>query len=199
MGLLERANMSCSGVSPRINMTRMLYRYVLVFPESYGATSQHHLKSHIWQVLNASGQQVGHIPRTVAFKVAGLMDSAVITVEGKMVGQNLDKAHHYKLAMDMSIYTRPSHRAVLELELAWATPGGRGFEHMRTAQQSDKSNCQYKDPRFEGRGQVMGGEIGLNRMGSVGRAEEMRNLLEGLRKIGEDEKHAEDVMVGSTR
>ncbi|CAD6586976.1 MAG: hypothetical protein TREMPRED_004617 [Tremellales sp. Tagirdzhanova-0007] len=146
------------------------------------------------QVLNASGQQVGHIPRTVAFKVAGLMDSAVITVEGKMVGQNLDKAHHYKLAMDMSIYTRPSHRAVLELELAWATPGGRGFEHMRTAQQSDKSNCQYKDPRFEGRGQVMGGEIGLNRMGSVGRAEEMRNLLEGLRKIGEDEKHAEDVM-----
>ncbi|WWD17137.1 hypothetical protein CI109_101574 [Kwoniella shandongensis] len=80
------------------------------------------------EVLNAGGQQVGHIPRAVAAGLAELMDGHLIKVEGRMVGQNLDHAKHYKLGLDMSIYARPSLRDVLEPELAWATPGQRGFQ-----------------------------------------------------------------------
>ena len=157
------------------------------------------LKPRNRQVLNAGGQQVGHIPRAVACMIASLMDSALISVEGRMVGQNLDKARHYKLAMEMLIYARPSHRAVLELELAWATPGRRGFEHMREAQQSDHSTSPHKHPRFKRKGQLVDGVDGLHGIGSVDQADEMRKLLEGLNKIGEEEKHADGVLVGSLR
>lgn len=51
------------------------------------------------QVLNASGIQVGHIPRQVAARIAPLMDGRLINVEGRMVGQNLDRAKRYKLPM----------------------------------------------------------------------------------------------------
>jgi SWI/SNF-related matrix-associated actin-dependent regulator of chromatin subfamily A3 len=83
------------------------------------------------QVVNAADDQVGHIPRGVAEKLAFLMDHHLISVEGKMVGQNLDGGRHFKLAIDMSIYARPSHRHTLEPELVWATPGQRGFDPMR--------------------------------------------------------------------
>lgn len=51
------------------------------------------------QVINATGQQVGHVPRAVAAKIAPLMDHNLIAVEGRMIGQNLDRALHYKLKM----------------------------------------------------------------------------------------------------
>jgi len=50
-------------------------------------------------VLNASGTQVGHIPRLVAAQLAPLMDAGVITVEGRMITGNMDRRKHYKLAM----------------------------------------------------------------------------------------------------
>ncbi len=51
------------------------------------------------QVLNASGTQVGHIPRGVAARIAELMDTKLVTVEGRMIGQNLDGARRFKLPM----------------------------------------------------------------------------------------------------
>lgn len=50
-------------------------------------------------MLNAAGDQVGHVPRTTAARVAPLMDAGVITVEGRMIGQNLDRKHRFKLPM----------------------------------------------------------------------------------------------------
>lgn len=50
-------------------------------------------------MINAGGSQVGHIPRAVAANLAALMDSNQISVEGRMVGQNLDGVKHFKLAL----------------------------------------------------------------------------------------------------
>lgn len=51
------------------------------------------------QVVNAGGSQVGHIPRAVAANLATLMDRNQISVEGRMIGQNLDGAKHFKLPL----------------------------------------------------------------------------------------------------
>ena len=141
-------------------------------------------------MINAGGQQVGHVPRAVAGKLAWLMDERLVTVEGRMAGQNLDGARHYKLAVDMSIYARPSLREVLESEIAWATPGQQGFEAMR-------------NPTVKGKGRADGTHVGGSKSSGVGlptaQDEEMRKLLEGLEKVGEDEKQADGVMVSSHR
>ncbi|KAK4688842.1 hypothetical protein P7C73_g1286, partial [Tremellales sp. Uapishka_1] len=154
------------------------------------------------KVVNASQTQVGHIPRAVAARLAPLMDGKVIAVEGVMVGQNLDGSRHFKLGIDMSIYARASHRSVLEPELAWATPGQLGFDHLRSLQAQgidhNATNPTKKDPRFKGKGRVLGGDTGVGGNGSgVGLPDgeaEVRRLLDGLRKVGEDEKHVDGVM-----
>ncbi len=157
-------------------------------------------------MINAGGHQVGHIPRVVASKLAPFIDSSLINVEGRMIGQNLDGARHFKLAIDLSIYASPSYRAVLEPELAWATPDQRGFEHMRAMQVMSKPNPSTprgkKDPRFKGRGQILGGVTGVGGEmgGGVGSTqttaeqEKIREMLEGLRRVGHDEKQADGIM-----
>lgn len=160
-------------------------------------------------MLNANNTQVGHIPRAVAGKIAALMDAHLITVEGRMIGQNIDRSMHYKLGMDMSIYARPSHRDVLEPELAWATPGGRGFEAMRAAEAAGIPQSQSSQGSAKGKGKGKGRamvETGLHGSGNSGvglpgaewNEEEMRKLLDGLKKVAEDEKQANGVMVSSS-
>lgn len=80
--------MSCSVVNRPTSTTAMPCRWVQSSSSAYPI-----------QVLNASGTQVGHIPRNVAKELAPLMDTNLITVEGRMIGQNTDGRHHYKLAM----------------------------------------------------------------------------------------------------
>ncbi|ORY32870.1 SNF2 family N-terminal domain-domain-containing protein [Naematelia encephala] len=138
------------------------------------------------RVMNASGHQVGHVPRAVASQLAYLMDERLITVEGRMVGQNLEGGRHFKLALDMSIYGRPSLRQVLEPELIWATPGQRGFEAMRRGDTGGSN------------GNRLGGDTMVIGPGGSGSSqpldEEMRRLLDGLKKVENDEKHADGVM-----
>jgi SWI/SNF-related matrix-associated actin-dependent regulator of chromatin subfamily A3 len=129
------------------------------------------------------------------------MDTRLITVEGRMIGQNIDRAMHYKLGMDLSVYARPSHREVLEPELAWATPGQKGFEAMRAAEATGVSNSQGSTKK--GKGKAKAGATGLHGAGGGGvglpgadyNEEEMRKLLDGLKKVQEDEKQANGVMV----
>ena len=129
------------------------------------------------------------------------MDTRLITVEGRMIGQNLDRAMHYKLGMDLSVYARPSHREVLEPELAWATPGQKGFEAMRQAEGSGQSS--QGSAKGKGKGKAKAGATGLHGAGGGGvglpgadfNEEEMRRLLDGLKKVQEDEKQANGVMV----
>lgn len=152
-------------------------------------------------MLNANNIQVGHIPRAVAGKLAALMDTRLITVEGRVIGQNIDRAMHYKLGMDLSVYARPSHREVLEPELAWATPGQKGFEAMRQAEASGQSS--QGSAKGKGKGKAKASATGLHGAGGGGvglpgadyNEEEMRRLFVGLKKVQEDEKQANGVMV----
>ncbi|ORX35743.1 SNF2 family N-terminal domain-domain-containing protein [Kockovaella imperatae] len=138
------------------------------------------------QVVNTSGIQVGHIPRAVAAKLAFLMDGKVISVEGRMVGQNLDGAKHFKLAIDVSIYGSPRHKETVMQELSWAVK---------------PAPSPPTPSKGKGKGHVLG--TGAEVHGSAGSGtglptapvdEEMRRLLDGLKKIGEDEKHADSIM-----
>lgn len=144
-------------------------------------------------MVNASGTQVGHVPAAVAAKMAWMLDSRLISASGHMVAQNLDGAKHYKLAMDVSIYARPSLREGLEPELIWATPGQQGFEAMRRGLTQEPKAVKGK-----------GGANTLNIAGSSGSGEglpnamskDMQKMLDSLKKVGEDEKQADTVMVG---
>ncbi|WVF71338.1 hypothetical protein IAT40_006141 [Kwoniella sp. CBS 6097] len=130
------------------------------------------------QVVNAGGTQVGHVPRAVAGKLAELMDGRAITVEGRMVGQNLDGAKHYKMGMDLSIYARPSLREVLEPELAWALNDTKA-KPPPTASQS-----------VSGLKGTAGSGVGL----PGGDDPAIKKLLEGLTKVGTDQQNADSVM-----
>ncbi|KAI0779816.1 SNF2 family N-terminal domain-containing protein [Fomes fomentarius] len=79
------------------------------------------------RVKNISGSQVGHVPRNAAAKLAPLIDSGQITVEGVMHEGNLGGGKVYTLAMTIKIYGPSDKRYVLEPKLIWATPGQRGF------------------------------------------------------------------------
>ncbi|KAI0743822.1 SNF2 family N-terminal domain-containing protein [Daedaleopsis nitida] len=81
------------------------------------------------QVKNIGGTQVGHLPRNVAVKLAPLMDSKMITVEGVMHDGNLN-GFSYALAMSLKIYGPSDKREILEPKLVWATPGQRGFSRV---------------------------------------------------------------------
>lgn len=117
------------------------------------------------------------------------MDAKLITVEGRMVGQNLDQRKHYKLAFDMSIYARPSHRSALEPELAWATPGQRGFEAMRQAASGAGR------PNDTGLSGTASSGVGLP--GKDWDEVEMKRLLDNLKKVEADEKQVNGVMVSA--
>ncbi|KAF8638068.1 hypothetical protein AX16_010700 [Volvariella volvacea WC 439] len=73
------------------------------------------------QVKNIGQIQVGHLPRNVVAKLAPLMDSKLISVEGVMKDGNMSGRKKYNLSMF------PSKREELEPLLIWATPHQRGF------------------------------------------------------------------------
>ncbi|KIR59606.1 DNA repair protein Rad5 [Cryptococcus bacillisporus CA1873] len=132
------------------------------------------------QVINAGGSQVGHIPRAVAANLAALMDSNQISVEGRMVGQNLDGVKHFKLALDVSIYLNHSTRESLESALRWVSPG-------------DRVDNQAPRPVYMSQSQVRGtagSSVGLPQ--SVDNT--MKELLEGLSRDNADLKQVDKVM-----
>ncbi|RPD63881.1 hypothetical protein L227DRAFT_542891 [Lentinus tigrinus ALCF2SS1-6] len=80
------------------------------------------------QVKNIGGQQVGHIRRNVAARLAPLMDSNLINVEGVVHEGNVGvRSKVYELDMTLKIYGPADKREILEPKLVWATPGQRGF------------------------------------------------------------------------
>ncbi|KIP02391.1 hypothetical protein PHLGIDRAFT_297330 [Phlebiopsis gigantea 11061_1 CR5-6] len=79
------------------------------------------------KVVNIGRNQVGHIPREVAARLAPLMDRREITVEGVMHEGNLTGGRVYTLSMTLKIYGPSDKRDSLEPKLIWATPGQRGF------------------------------------------------------------------------
>lgn len=89
----------------------------------------------------------------------------------------------------MCIYARPSHRPILEPELEWATPQGRGFDAMRRQEAARTTG--------KGKGRVLG-DTGVGGSGG-GIDDGMQKILDGLVRVNEDEKAADGVMVSATR
>ncbi|VDB95911.1 unnamed protein product [Peniophora sp. CBMAI 1063] len=77
------------------------------------------------KITNMSGEQVGHIPKEVAAKLAPLMDKKLVRPEGVMNSGNMN-GKHYTLPMTINIYADARKRAIMEPQLMWAT-SGRGF------------------------------------------------------------------------
>lgn len=67
-------------------------------------------------------QQVGHIPKGTASRLAALMDKRYVSVEGTMMTGNLGYSRRYKLSLLLDIYGPPSNRDALAPHLAWAGP-----------------------------------------------------------------------------
>ncbi|KAI9442268.1 SNF2 family N-terminal domain-containing protein [Lactarius indigo] len=83
-------------------------------------------------VQNIGRTQVGHIPRQTAAKLAPLIDSGLITVEGTMNQGNLHK-FDYSLSVTLKIYGAADKRNQIEPLLTWATPArsrGQAFARM---------------------------------------------------------------------
>lgn len=139
------------------------------------------------QVVNSSGHQVGHIPRGVAANLAGYMDEQLIAVEGRMIGQNLDMAKHFKLALDVSVYAKPSHMAALDSAFQWA-------------KRAAAARQPKPETKAKGKGRALGGDTGVRGAGAgsgVGLPMDagLSNILEGLQKAEHDDKQSDRVMV----
>ncbi|OXG23958.1 DNA repair protein Rad5 [Cryptococcus neoformans Tu259-1] len=132
------------------------------------------------QVVNAGGSQVGHIPRAVAANLAILMDRNQISVEGRMIGQNLDGAKHFKLALDVSIYVNHSMRESLEPALRWVNSGDRVNNHAPHTVYASQSQVRG----------TAGSGVGLPQPAD----NTMKELLEGLSKDNADLKQVDKVM-----
>ncbi|KAG2015673.1 DNA repair protein RAD5, variant 2 [Coprinopsis cinerea AmutBmut pab1-1] len=79
------------------------------------------------QVKNIRNVQVGHLPRTVASKLAPLLDRRAVNVEGVINDGNLGGRTGYVLSITLKFYAPADKRDELEPQLVWATPGQRGF------------------------------------------------------------------------
>lgn len=65
------------------------------------------------RVLNIRNIQVGHIPATVASRLAPLMDRELLRVEGEMLDGTLQRASAFKLNIELSFYAPESTRSSL--------------------------------------------------------------------------------------
>ncbi|KAJ3534925.1 hypothetical protein NMY22_g6710 [Coprinellus aureogranulatus] len=73
------------------------------------------------QVKNISRVQVGHIPRTVAAKLAPLMDQQLITVEGVINDGNLSGSVGYTISITLKFYGHPHNRLTVLPKLPTST------------------------------------------------------------------------------
>ncbi|EJT45195.1 hypothetical protein A1Q1_06427 [Trichosporon asahii var. asahii CBS 2479] len=139
---------------------------------------------------DSNAVQVGHVPRNTAARIAPLMDARLITVEGRMIGQNLDGKHRFKLPIqrlpadsrDMCVYCRPAHRPHLEPEFEWITPMGQSFDMLRRKGQDPNQSAFYDYG-------TRGGQA------SNSNDKQVEKLLKGLKQVSADEKAADDVML----
>ncbi|KAI0035861.1 SNF2 family N-terminal domain-containing protein [Vararia minispora EC-137] len=79
------------------------------------------------KVTNIQNEQVGHLPRDLAQKLAPLMDKGFVRPEGIMDEGNMVRGSKFSLDLTLKIYGDTNKRSTLEPLLTWATLGGRGF------------------------------------------------------------------------
>jgi SWI/SNF-related matrix-associated actin-dependent regulator of chromatin subfamily A3 len=144
------------------------------------------------KVINAAGKQVGHIPRAVASKLADFMDQSLITVEGMMIGQNVDMAHHFQLGINVNLYGKQSLRDTLEPLL-------------RSAFGNALARPQAPNTLPTGTQPTVGPSDGATRRAAViaaataadetKRQLRLSRIMEGLTEVSENNQYASSVMV----
>lgn len=148
--------------------------------------------------MNASGVQVGHIPRAVASKLADFMDEGLITVEGMMIGQNLDMAKHFQLGINISIYGKPSLRDTLEplLQQAFGSallrrPPVPQSQELPASQSSQSSGRAVNAGAANRAAQIAAEE--------ANRQVRLKRIMEGLSQVPEGNQHVAGVLVSHSR
>ncbi|KAJ3934005.1 MAG: SNF2 family N-terminal domain-containing protein [Lentinula lateritia] len=148
------------------------------------------------RVDNIGHTQVGHLPRTVASKLAPLMDSRAITVEGVIHDGNLSGFRGYNLEITLKMYG-PSDKVVqLQPRLVWATPGQRGFRSTRTAAQPTgrRTQAPAHPPTASSSSQRLPTATQLAQskiqQESIRRAAELRDMLNTMEKVNDQSRRS---------
>ncbi|KAF4598505.1 hypothetical protein EYR38_006909 [Pleurotus pulmonarius] len=132
------------------------------------------------QVKNMAGQQVGHLPRQVAAKLAPLMDRALVTPEVIIREGNL-QGKAWNLPVTLKIYAAADKRDLLEPMLIWATPGQRGFPS-RTRPPPPSSGPSIAPPAKQGAQGTKSTE--------AQKSAELAQLLQGIEKVDDDKRRS---------
>ncbi|KAI9572249.1 SNF2 family N-terminal domain-containing protein [Boletus coccyginus] len=162
------------------------------------------------QVKNIGGDQVGHIPRNVASRLAPVLDQKLVTVEGVMHEGNLSGSG-YSLSMSLNIYGPSDKRDMLEPLLIWATPRQQGFPprarggvpgaSAAAATAALSAGGVYPFMYATAFGATMGMPGPSQARGMVGaqseaqqeafvRAAELKQLLSGLERVDDEDRRA---------
>ncbi|KDQ28039.1 hypothetical protein PLEOSDRAFT_1042220, partial [Pleurotus ostreatus PC15] len=127
------------------------------------------------QVKNMAGQQVGHLPRQVAAKLAPLMDRALVTPE------NLTNVYLYSCST-LKIYAAADKRDLLEPMLIWATPGQRGFTSRTRAPPPSSGPSNVPPPAKQAAQAAKNTE--------AQKSAELAQLLQGIEKVDDDKRRS---------
>ncbi|KAJ8696722.1 hypothetical protein PTI98_006569 [Pleurotus ostreatus] len=133
------------------------------------------------QVKNMAGQQVGHLPRQVAAKLAPLMDRALVTPEVIIREGNL-QGKAWNLPVTLKIYAAADKRDLLEPMLIWATPGQRGFTSRMRAPPPSSGPSNVPPPAKQAAQAAKNTE--------AQKSAELAQLLQGIEKVDDDKRRS---------
>lgn len=154
--------------------------------------------------MNMSGVQVGHIPKTVAARLAPMMDRQLVTVEGEMVQGNL-YGNPFQLSIDLAIYAPESIRDQLTSQLRWAAPAParRNSKLVPLPPTQNQTGVQGTTSPSKGKGKAgsssssaaasIAAEPGETAAQTAARQRQMQQVLGALQRINGDEKRGDEV------
>ncbi|KAJ8462146.1 hypothetical protein ONZ45_g18041 [Pleurotus djamor] len=156
------------------------------------------------QVKNISHQQVGHLPRLIAAKLAPLLDRGLVTAEAIIREGNLGGGKAYNLPLTLLIYGASDRRDFLEPQLIWATPGQRGFPqrnqpsgHSSVASSQPTSSQRTSSqavpqPSASQRAQQTPAQLEAVRrqQEALQKAAELKQMLQSLEKVDDEGRRA---------
>ncbi|KXN85344.1 Putative SWI/SNF-like matrix-associated actin-dependent regulator [Leucoagaricus sp. SymC.cos] len=143
------------------------------------------------QVKNIGQDQVGHIPRAVAAKLAPLLDRNSITVEGVINDGNLGRSNAYTLSLTLRIYVVADTLDVLEPQLVWATPsqrGGAALYRAPTPAYAYGSPAVQQTPSISTAQQeaMRKHQEAILKQQALRKAAELKQMIDGLEKVNDE-------------
>ncbi|KAE9411346.1 hypothetical protein BT96DRAFT_952431 [Gymnopus androsaceus JB14] len=139
------------------------------------------------RVDNIGHAQVGHLPRAVASKLAPLMDSRSVTVEG--IIQSGNRKHISSATLKM--YCPSDKVAQTKPRLIWATPGQRGFDIPQTVRRANNNN-RIPPPPISGKASRVPTQTPAQRehikkqQEALQKAAELRDMISTLEKVNDE-------------